>query len=336
MFHYSVYGVVLASDTPLPELQPSITPSENIAHKINVNLGEKKRRCPDNIEWLLSSVAPNGEQQAASGKIAGGYLLRSAGLADFIVDQHGREVQCTHICSATAPALLRHLLLDRVLPLVLNLRGEHVLHATAVLTPAGICAFIGPAGAGKSTLAASMNIAGCESFCDDCLVLHVDGEVIATPGYPGIRLWNDSLAALGGRACQKVCLSENGKWRLITADKNPAEMVPENPGYWRSCVDQFGSSATHRLIAIYRVSRAADTDTKRSAVELMPLTSSEAFMELVSASVLLDVHDRGVLSRHFRFIEQLIARARIRRLTVPNDFSRLSSVCQAVLQDVQL
>ena len=68
----------------------------------------------------------------------------------------------------------------------------------------------------------------------------------------------------------------------------------------------------------------------------MPLTSSEAFMELVSASVLLDVHDRGVLSRHFRFIEQLIARARIRRLTVPNDFSRLSSVCQAVLQDVQL
>ena len=33
------------------------------------------------------------------------------------------------------------------------MHGRKALHASAVLTPAGVCAFAGPAGMGKSTLA---------------------------------------------------------------------------------------------------------------------------------------------------------------------------------------
>jgi hypothetical protein len=243
VFYYSIYGLTLVSDTELLELRQLETPAPAQEIKVNVCFraaaSYSSNACySDNTEWLLRSNPPGGQQDASCGKINGGYLLRFPGLADFTVSRSGRDLQCTHFVAGTPLDTLRHLMLDRVLPLVLNLLGDNVLHATAVLTPAGVCAFIGPAGAGKSTLAAFLSTAGYPPFCDDCMVVRLNGDAYATPGYPGVRLWDDSLYALGHRVTADTREPRNWKHRVVP----PAGLDCTRP---------------RRLSAIYSVSRPA-------------------------------------------------------------------------------
>ena len=109
----------------------------------------------------------------------------------------GHEITCVEAADGVTEVTLRHLAIDHVMPRVLNLLGIESLHATAVAGTAGACAFIGDAGTGKSTLAASFHLNGMYTFCDDCLVLREDrGNIMAMPAYPGVRLWDDSLKAV--------------------------------------------------------------------------------------------------------------------------------------------
>ena len=81
--------------------------------------------------------------------------------------------------------------------MVFNLRGREALHATAIVTPKGACAFFGPTGSGKSTLAASFFLAGFGALGDDCLPLvEQNGCIRVLPGYPGMRLGRDAIEAL--------------------------------------------------------------------------------------------------------------------------------------------
>jgi hypothetical protein len=66
---------------------------------------------------------------------------------------------------------LDHLLGDHVVPRRLSLRGEHVLHATAVEFDGVAVAFLGVSTAGKSTLAAASVNAGGRLLADDTLLL---------------------------------------------------------------------------------------------------------------------------------------------------------------------
>jgi hypothetical protein len=88
------------------------------------------------------------------------------------------------------------------------------------------------------------------------------------------------------------------------------------------------------LIAIYRISRPGDGEPALSASRVEPLTGRDAFMELVSSAYVLDVSEPTTLLRHFRFIEQLVARVPIARLWLPNDFALLPSARRAILSAV--
>jgi hypothetical protein len=313
VFPYSVYGLDLASDTPLPELEsrgalPGETPTQ-----ITVRLRVARQRRLGAAHWVSRSMLPNGDAWVLLGKIEGGYLLRYRGFADFIVGCSGHEIQCAWIESETTPQTLRHLLLDQVLPLVLNLLGCDVLHATAVNIPAGVCAFIGPAGAGKSTFAASFAAVGYQTFCDDCLVLRRNGEILCIPGYPGVRLWRDSVAALcSHRAKLDEVAGYTSKCRVLSYSAR----FPDAP---------------RPLIAIYRISRPADAEVPLTTARIEPLTGRAAFMELVPSSYLLDVTEPATLSRHFRCIEQLVTEVPIARLQLPTDFAALPAARRAIL-----
>jgi len=318
MFQYCLYGIGLSSDTALPELELFAAATAAGQISINVRLGNTDADTGylTAVCWFLRSTLSNGDNWALCGKIEGGYLLRYPGFADFIVDRAGRELRCARIDSGTSPQTLRHLLLDQVLPLVLNLLGRDVLHATAVDTPGGVCAFIGPAGAGKSTLAASFAAAGYSTFCDDCLVVGRNGGIICTPGYPGVRLWRDSFAALGNHL---VKLSDVANYTSKCRIVSNTGQFPDDP---------------RPLIAIYRISRPADGEPPLSTAHVEPVTGREAFMELVSSAYVLDVTEPATLVRHFRFIEQLVAQVPIARLLLPNDFALLPTVRRLILGEL--
>ena len=52
------------------------------------------------------------------------------------------------------------------------------------------------------------------------------------------------------------------------------------------------------------------------------------------ASFLLDITDRSVLTRNLRSIERLVNGVAVRRLRIPNGFSSLPKVREAVLKDL--
>jgi hypothetical protein len=94
---------------------------------------------------------------------------------------------------------LDHLLRDHVVPRRLSLRGERVLHATAVEFDGLAVAFVGASTAGKSTLAAASMTAGGRLLADDTLRLVVtDSDVGVLATATQCRLRADVASVLTG------------------------------------------------------------------------------------------------------------------------------------------
>ena len=90
----------------------------------------------------------------------------------------------------------------------LSLRGFAVLHASAVVTPFGACAFAATSGTGKSTLAASFQNAGYPTLTDDCLLHRVPRDAIyGVPSYPSVRLRAGQHGVIDARRDRSTCRS---------------------------------------------------------------------------------------------------------------------------------
>ncbi len=315
---YRAYGLAIISDVELPELPPLRDLRDRGQDRVNLRLLGPHRAIQEPAQWLNASAYADGRPWLSSAKINDGYLLRFPQLADFAVDTTGHDISCADAAEGVSEITLRHLAIDHVMPRVLNLLGIESLHATAVATAAGACAFIGDAGTGKSTLAASFHLSGMHAFCDDCLVLRDEGgKILATPAYPGVRLWNDSLRA------------------LMTDDERGLPVAE-----YTSKSRLLGEAATFRaeslpLGRIYFLHRPTEENAAPRAPAVTRISAAEAFPLLVGASFPLDLTDYAMLTRHFHFIVRVAATVPLRRLLIPNDFAALPAVREAVIADLQ-
>ena len=67
---------------------------------------------------------------------------------------------------------------------------------------------------------------------------------------------------------------------------------------------------------------------------IQELAPGDALIGLVKAAYRLDIADRAMLRRQFQFLSGVAERVAVKRLIVPNEFSALAEVRQAVLQDL--
>jgi hypothetical protein len=275
---------------------------------------ERSRLTP---RWYHRSRQPGGKIWLRRGKIQDGYVLSFPNLVDFVVDGCGSRIICRNASGDATIQSVRHLLIDQVLPLIVNLRGRDALHATAVATTHGICAFTGLAGSGKSTLAASFVMAGYPLVCDDCLAVAERKTIMALPGYPGLRLWDDSIRGVGATARNlKPVAHYTGKSRWATHSR-PTNFYPK----------------PQRLVRVYLLKRARPS--RHSArVEIRELAPAEALIGLVKAAYRFDLTDTAMLKRQFHFLARVAAQVPVKRLVMPDDFSALADVRQAVLRDL--
>lgn len=299
----------------IPELA-TLKPS---SHRDAIRVSLARRFEHSNLipRWYLQSRHPRGKTWLRYGKIHDGYVLSFPNLADFVVDRVGSRIVCCNASGDATIRTIRHLLIDQVLPLIVNLRGREALHATAIATRKGICAFTGSAGSGKSTLAASFVLSGYPLVCDDCLAVTERKKIVGLPGYPGLRLWDDSIRGVGATSRNlKPVAHYTGKSRWSTYSR-PTEFY----------------SKARRLARVYLLKRTSSSRPS-TCVAIRELSPAEALIGLVKAAYRFDITDTAMLKRQFHFLARVAEQVPIKQLVMPDDFSALAEVRQAVLRDL--
>lgn len=238
------------------------------------------------------------------------YLLRFPELADFEVSADGDSVRCWPV-SGTSEYTVEHLYLNQVLPLVLSKQGQFVFHASAVEIGSGAVVFMGMSGRGKSTLAASFATNGFRFLTDDgLLVEEVKDGYRVQPSHPSIRLWEDSQEALVTDA-------------VLSA---PAVQYTSKTRYLAGG-DLAFCSETRMLQHVYFLGEGV-----ADRIQFQPLTPSEALMELVKHSFLLDIQEQNLLAKHFDFLSRLANRPIYFHLDYPRSYQELADVRQAIIE----
>jgi hypothetical protein len=317
---YRAYGQVLSCSTPVPELEqtPALNTSKEQAD-LHILFASAAEPIPRPVTWYLTIPLENGAPWLRCAKIDRSYLVQFPSLASFLFTPLDKSIRCIPYRD-TPTNTVHHLLLDHVLPLVLNYRGMEVLHGAAVVTPSGACAFVGQTGMGKSTLAASFLTAGYSIVADDCVVLEIRGDDIVTiPAYPGLRLWDDAIAELFGTTGTGAPMAHYTPKQRFTAAVSTTPVC----------------SSPIPLAGIYVIEGPSETDAALASVLERPLlTKRDALMRLLSLAFKLDIEDRHRLTREFDFLHHLVTQTPIRRLIIPNSFEALPALRAGILQDL--
>ena len=311
MRSYRISGYTFSSNLPIPELAAV---DEACADFVFELLSPVE----DPIEpahWTNHWAAPDGSVWLAFASIERGYLLRFPEFADFIISTDARSIHC-HPRGDVPSETVRHLLLNQVIPLVLNHLGNLVLHAAACATPHGVIAFMGKTGMGKSTLAAGFGQQGFPILSDDCLLVkEQNGVVMSIPSYPGIRLWPESVSALFSEEPELQPLAHyTEKKRLLLEQHHPEAPAPLASVYVLSC-----PPARNRV----------------TGVTIGRLRTSEALLEIIKHTFQLDSANPERLRRSFKQYEWLARSVPFFRLTFPRQHSYLSAVTAALLNHLE-
>jgi hypothetical protein len=311
---YSLCEVAIESTIPLPELSSA----ESREPEFKFALQLDKPQCGERCEWLHTWYVEEDTPWLLLGRRRDDYLLRFPDLADFTIAKNAKKISC-YPSPGTTAITIRHLLLDQVIPLLLSLQGRMVLHGSSVLTPHGAMAFVGQTGWGKSTLASSFSRQGSPVLTDDCLLLKEEnGQLLAIPSYPSVRLWPQTVAALFGQFGQEIPLAQ-------VAHYTEKKRVDRNVGL-SFCAEPA------ELRRIYFLA-PPPSDGEKKCVSIIPLSTRDAFMELVKFTYLIDITDRQRLRQEFERLSRVAALPLFFRLDFPRDFSLLPDIHRAILEN---
>ncbi|WP_354694183.1 hypothetical protein [Elongatibacter sediminis] len=281
-------------------------------------MGDEPGTDATGFTWFNEWKGTDGQVSLAAARNGGAYLLRFPDLADFHI---GSDLGTITVRSAqnAAQDFLAHLLIDQVIPRVLNQKGLLVVHASAVALPCGrVIAFVGRGGLGKSTLAAALVVRGSKLVTDDCLVLDREsGAITGRPPYGSLRLWPDSIAALFDR---------NNAFRPISESAEKFQWIPETR--------DSGSSA-HALSALF-VLDEPDADGGPEQPRMVPLSGSGASMAIIESLFVLDIDNADVVGRNVRGAAALVAsRLPVFRFSYTRRYESLAAACGFVEAQAQ-
>lgn len=255
-------------------------------------------------------TGPDGSEWTHFYRSGDRYLVRFPELADFEVSSDGNTVRCWPVPGVSDPAV-EQLYLNQVLPLALSRQGCLVFHASAIAAMSGALVFMGLSGRGKSTLAASFASTGLGFLTDDGLLLSDrEGGYVVEPSHPSLRLWEDSHEA------------------LFSAETPTAPAVEyTSKARYLASAGLVHCETARPLRRIYFLGEGTAAD-----VEFTAVSPSEALMELVHHSFLLETQQHGSLAWHFDRMAELAERPLFCRLDYPRSYDGLARVRAAVLE----
>jgi hypothetical protein len=320
-FTYAVFGLLLRSNLPIPELIPArpeltsllLDSSSNPVVAVHLNASPQTSGRippgPEELSYANSYKDEAGEPTLKIWKAAGSRYLRLAYFdgSQFWLDREGTEVWATWPANLTLEDTATYLL-GPVLGLLLRLRGVTCLHASAVAFGENAVAFVGSEGAGKSTTAAALAERGHAILSDDVVTLaERNGSFFVHPAYPYLCLWPESVASLYGTAEALPQFSANYEKRCLSLGKQEL---------------RFAQQALP-LAAIYILGeRRGDP-----APLVEELTPQRAFLALVANTFATNTLDSSMRAKEFEILARVAPTVPIRVLCAHRDASRLPDLC---------
>ena len=299
---YYAYGVNIESEVLLPDLT-----SADAAPDVRIRLGEVAgsslfKSLPENAEVFerpgCKIIAALGVMCISWEKV-GTFLVH--GGTDVIVERE-----------PNVPVEdLQPFLTGPVLSVLLHQRGLFVLHASAVVIDGVAVGFLGAKGDGKSTLAAHLQVRGHQLIGDDIVPVNLEnGRAVVVSGFPRIKLYNDSILAVG---------HEPSNFPLI-------HRFVQKRSFQYS--DNF-STEPFPLHSLYVLSDGAE-------VGLEELGHASTFIEITRHTyVNRYLKALGAEPEHFEHCRKLIQKLPVWKLNRPRDFEAMDDVCKLLEDNVR-
>lgn len=311
---YLLFDTPVHSQIPLPEL-PRLPDYRGDTPAVTIRWIAAGRADTDDFHTCHEWRTEQGRLLCRCSRRDTDYLLSFPQQADFHIEAGG-NINCVP-APGVAQGLLRHLLLNQVLPRYLAHTGEQLLHASAVtLANGATIAFLGESGFGKSTLASYCHLNGAQFIDDDCILLRSgEGGLRIAGGVPTLRLYQDSLRALGHNPAgfARYAGGRTDKLQMSLAGQ---QMHPVTPPI---------------LQALFLLGAPGDVPAD-GAVTIAPASGQVALMSLVRGAFNLNPADKSTLRRMFQHRAQILAEGLpVYHLNYPRAHRVLPQVLQALL-----
>jgi hypothetical protein len=316
--YYSIYGLNVFSSMPIPgitALSKTVEADVEVSFQSTPRLDEgSTARAKD---WYTSCrLDGENEPSLKVWKLGDGgcFRLRYCDGTEFFLSESGNEIWAAWPENMTLEDTATYLL-GPIFGFLLRLRGVTCLHASAIAVDGRAIALIGPAGAGKSTTAASFARQGYPTLSEDVVALRDQGDsFLVEPGYPLIRLWPESVQALFGSRDALPLLTPN--W-----NKQYLDLTQHDFNFQRQPLP---------LAALYFLDGRSE-DPAAPFVESVP--SQTGLVELVTNTYTNYMLDQRMRAREFDLLGRLINNTPLRRLKPHSDPARLPDLCRVILDD---
>ena len=316
---YRLQGCLISSELPLPAAQP-VPDGAASGTPLVVELGGVRRIPHDAPVGTVLATVEHDERAGTAFYTAVGtgneLVFRLHGVCDVVIDAAVSHLVC-HLDPSADPELVAVYLEGPVIAFVLGMRGEPVLHASAVSCGAlggRRIALAGGSGAGKSTVTALLCALGCSLVTDDLLRLGFapDGAV-ARWGCRELRLRAESGSVLDAFVSPRPGVRTTSDGRLaLRLDIDARESV--------------------ELAAIV----LPWPDHRLLHVELERLPRAEALVSLAQSPKLEGWRSREVLAMQLAALTRLVKATPVLRARLPWSPMPTRAVARELLDAIDL
>ena len=313
---YSAFGLSIRSNVPIPGL--ALRAPSAISPDLEVFLGGAPSEAANtpagdsNLVHVSSITTEAGEAAFKVWRTPTGLLRMDYfdGI-QFWLDPGGARVWAAW----PEPLLIEDAatyLLGPVLGWLLRLRGVTCLHASAVAFGEFAAAFVGCAGAGKSTTAAALAGRGHPAVSDDIVALvEREGEFKAQPAYPYLCLWQESVELLYGSA--KVLPAFSPSW-----EKRQLRLAENRLAF------------EERPLPVGAIFLLGERSDEAAAPFLEEVAPKEALLALVGDSYATNFLDIQARKKEFKLLGRLVNRVPVRRLRPHREGGRIGELCELI------
>ena len=323
-WHYSAYGLHLASNRPIPSL-PCLNRADIWAKPPDLQI------CFDSLSpWLTSIlnarqtrryVSPYSDENGQPALVVWltseepFYRFHYAEGIEYVLSGDGARLWLRSSSNVAERDIMSYLL-GPIMGFALRVRDIVCLHASAVAVGGHAIVFIGDAGAGKSTTAMALGRLGYPIISDDIVpICRNNGVILAVPGYPRMRLRQAALPMLSNINPKLPPLpAPDGEHRLHFA------LTTE--GYWFQ-------SEPLPIGALYLL---AGRDAEGPRLE--SVSPVEGLVNLVANTYASRFLDRSMRAHEFDQLSQLADEVPLRKLYGHEKPSHLITLCNTVLKDL--